>query len=552
MPTTKQITAITDEVAADILHSAPHEVDLSPAGVDLVYKAEKAVRSTGSLAKHLSPDNEIQEMFYQAQIGSSYLTDEFSEDESVALSLEIQESLNDLLSVLRMFLKSYNFRVLVNEIIELVDDIGGHFTKSRNEKKNDELFETWLERTKKILLQVVSNAEFREAIESLMDLLESSYSFVKDKTQQESESMMKGKQHMDRAFVNAKKLMEHMAQNYSLNKVLFLLQEMYTDAKENETVREVISRSNTLIRRGLTDEQYVQNDQFKQDIRDVKQLSEESEGDDKWFDNLNLLTKELGKYLNKVASDRYLRETASSWSDFLVSAILNERGQPTFKPELILDLAQLAKLMADKIKCFDVPRIVDSNEDADYAIDNLIIDCEHLTPKNFNLNIDSHLDIVKNTEASTRAKFQMSNMQTSARNVNFWYKKKSFPTMSDSGLLDMSVDDIDIVVHLIPTGNIAKFDRVFAEIHSDVKIRDLSVKVKDSDHQALYTLFKPFFKSYARKNIEKAMEERINNAFLEIDRQVVQLYKATRNMTMLPKQEEHLPEWGSIAFDVKR
>jgi hypothetical protein len=519
-------------LAEDVLHHAVHEVHLSPAGENLLTKGEKAVRSASELMKHLSPEDELQEMLYQAKLGVSSPPKEIPEN-AEQFPEEMKIHMKNIVETLKLFVRSHSFRVVVGEISKLANDLGRYVSKPQEEEENKEnLDKEWddiVGRLKHLFGDLVAREEFGTAVENLVNMCQ-----VPDE--------LKENVHLQKALRSAKKLLEHLAEGYSLDKLSELFPKVLDEFKSDE-------RLQRLYHNALHNKEYVESEDFDQDVLYLKELS-----DQKWFGNLNEFTEQLNSFMDAVSSDKVLRESSTAWSDFLVAAVLDENGRPTFKPELIFDLAQLAKLFAEKLKVIQVKKLMDSNDEADYVLDNLYINCENLSPKLFNLDINSTLDVTRDTETRTNIKLTLSKMETHANNVQFWYSKKKTPKMSDVGSVDLTVNDVEVIINLVPSRSILGLNKIFQNIRTDVKINEMSMKFQESQHQVLYTLLYPWVEAYVRESIENELEEKIQSVLLELDHQVIRLIKASRNIYGMQRgeteEEQQLPEWGSRAFNV--
>jgi hypothetical protein len=74
-------------------------------------------------------------------------------------------------------------------------------------------------------------------------------------------------------------------------------------------------------------------------------------------------------------------------------------------------------------------------------------------------------------------------MHLIAKDVRFWYHRKSIPKLSDSGLLDVATPGEGIQINIELSLTPWNAARVFHIVHSKAHINDFDMKIHEAYHQ---------------------------------------------------------------------
>ena len=113
------------------------------------------------------------------------------------------------------------------------------------------------------------------------------------------------------------------------------------------------------------------------------------------------------------------------------------------------------------------------------------------------------------------------------RDVSYYVKKKQgFPSVTDTGLMDIflggegfSFKIAAATAHKTDSQHFAKVEKV------DVNIKNMNIKLKQSNHKLLFAIAKPLLLRVMRPVIQKVMEKQIKDAFNQGDQYAWEIHQ---------------------------
>ncbi len=105
------------------------------------------------------------------------------------------------------------------------------------------------------------------------------------------------------------------------------------------------------------------------------------------------------------------------------------------------------------------------------------------------------------------------------RDVAYYIKKKQgFPSITDKGVMDIFLGGEGFSFRISARNANAKDRTHFVAIDNvDVTVKNLSIKVKESNHKLLFTVAKPLLLKVMKPVIQKILEKQIKDAFTKAD-----------------------------------
>jgi len=133
-----------------------------------------------------------------------------------------------------------------------------------------------------------------------------------------------------------------------------------------------------------------------------------------------------------------------------------------------IDMDMLGKLrsvivpiLSETFKNIPIPRIEDSNKSRDFWVDNIFLSGYEVMPINVRFQIESESNLnlreVETKYSSTKMIITLTDIQTELKDLEFYYKKKKFPEMSDRGRVTVRL-----------TGNGATLKMIFRVVFKGV------------------------------------------------------------------------------------
>lgn len=201
----------------------------------------------------------------------------------------------------------------------------------------------------------------------------------------------------------------------------------------------------------------------------------------------------------------------------------------------------------DEIKYIPIPRIEYSDPQYDIVIENLILSGDSLLPNVFDSKIESYNSFSLKSETQSKPSHKtlfvrMSEIQAEIDDVVFFYKKKTgFPKLSDRGVASLTVGGKGISVATRITTVTDNPAKTFKVASCKCNVDNLKVKVNDSNHDILYKAIRPLVIGQVKKQVSRAIEEKITAMINQLDEKVTKsIVKMNQDLQM--KAYEALPE----------
>ena len=223
-------------------------------------------------------------------------------------------------------------------------------------------------------------------------------------------------------------------------------------------------------------------------------------------------------------------------------------GKPTFKPHLVKDLTEIIiPGIFENTRYVPIPRIEVSDPMIDAVVENLVIESDNLFPNAMEFGSDNYWRLGRKSIANKRDNSIMvsaSGIQMDLRDVSYYIKKKQgFPSITDKGVMDIILGGEGFSFKL-KARNAQKKDRAnFVVVEKvDVKITELNIKVKQSNHKLLFAIAKPILLKVMKPVIQKVIEKQIKQAFEDGDRVAYGIHQeAQRAIESAKRDPENAP-----------
>ncbi|KAI3649058.1 hypothetical protein MP228_006912 [Amoeboaphelidium protococcarum] len=412
---------------------------------------------------------------------------------------------------------------------------------------------------KAALLRLHSRDNFQRAVDKLLELYNEvalRLSSVVDNSKAQVSVPSDAERHMQIARQKAIEVIENFT-NYSLSTMVDAYTELQTIARNDTDGKVWFDRLVAMITLMLKDSEYVEQEQFR---ADTEALSRDAE----WYamkyrQPVNTIMQESSNMFQSLLGDRLVRQYAADWNDLMVTLFLDQDGTPTIKPELIGDIPRLVKFVLDRISVIPIDQVQGSDDQMDYYVDHINIAAAGLTPDDAYLSSESHVHMREGT-SSTTVTLDFTVPEILANDIRFWYHKKSFPKMSDSGLLDMKIANIDcrLVITLLPWLN----EDVYRIDTCHFKVHTVNLKFEEAKHKTLYKIFNPIMTGRIKSNIQDSLEKNVYDSLLKLERQLAALKQQSKiglekrqqalqyGSEPMLQQDKPLPTWGSRSYEV--
>jgi len=206
--------------------------------------------------------------------------------------------------------------------------------------------------------------------------------------------------------------------------------------------------------------------------------------------------------------------------------------------EVHLDADMLGKIrtvilpiLAENLKYIPIPRIERSDRHRDYWVDNIVLCGYDILPDHIRVQLESDNDVsVRDIETNysyTKLIVTLGQIRTELRDLDFYYKKKTFPEITDSGKMTVTLGGprgatlkLTFRVEQSPTDKVPKFKEGSASF--DIEKFDIAFEKGTIDHDVLLPLVSQMFKAQIQSLIESEVENRLNSLLSSLGDQLTE------------------------------
>ena len=209
----------------------------------------------------------------------------------------------------------------------------------------------------------------------------------------------------------------------------------------------------------------------------------------------------------------------------------DENGKPVFKKHLLTDVSNvIVPAIFEHTRYVPIPRIEVSDPMIDAVVENLVIESDNLAPNVIEFGSDNYFRWGRkkiSNKHDNKIMISASGVQMDLKDVSYYVKKKEgFPSITDKGVMDIYLGGEGFSFK-IAASNAHKSDRQhFAKVDKvSVDVKNLKIKIKQSNHKLLFAIAKPILLKVMRPVIQKVLEKQIRDSFTQADAYFYDVHK---------------------------
>jgi len=194
----------------------------------------------------------------------------------------------------------------------------------------------------------------------------------------------------------------------------------------------------------------------------------------------------------------------------------------------------------ENVRYVPLPRIEYTDPMIDAIVENLIIESDNLFPNELEIQSDNYFKWGRKKVASrnkNKIRVAMSGVQMDLKDVSYYINKKTgFPSIKDKGVMDIYMGGSGFSFDVaLETADKTDRTHYFKVTKVKVDIKNLKLKMKQSNHKLLFNIFKPTLMGVVKPaltKVEKQIKESIEkgDAFAhEIAREAEKAAKEVEN-----------------------
>lgn len=324
------------------------------------------------------------------------------------------------------------------------------------------------------------------------------------------------------ALTNLKTLIERFANFTSTDDFFESLNDIYRDADRDPELKDWFKSLDRFIRKALQEQGFILQDAATDEWNRLYDHGRYLLRD-RYRNHTDRILDEVKFLADQFEQDPQNKAFGDAVQKLFLDLGRDENGKPVFKKHLIKDLTEvIIPGFFENTRYVPIPRIEVSDPMIDAIVENLVIETDNLFPNVFEFGSDNYFRMgrksIKNKK-DNKIMIAGSGIQMDLRDVAYYVKKKQgFPSITDKGVMDIFLGGEGFSFK-IAARNAQKADRThFVAVDKvDVTIKNLNIKLKQSNHKLLFAIAKPLLLKVMRPVIQKIIEKQIKDNFEKLD-----------------------------------
>ncbi|AEO69099.1 uncharacterized protein THITE_2053088 [Thermothielavioides terrestris NRRL 8126] len=393
-----------------------------------------------------------------------------------------------------------------------------YFSRKMPQERRDQTI--W--RLKKMVLECQQHPDYYQAIETLLDLAEEYGGHANRLAKGGSGTVKDARSSLVQAETDLKTLLERFANGTSSDDLWDSINTIYEDADRDPQLRNWFKSLNTYIRRCLKEQGYI-----LEDDSNVQWNRLYDEGNyllrDKYRGHTNRIADEIKFLADQFDQDPQNKAFAASLTKLFNDLGNDEDGKPTFKPHLVRDLTDvILPAVFEKVAYIPVPRIEYSDPKFDAVIENLVLESDNFMPNLLEIYSENYMRFGRKNVAGKRkhsVDVKVAGVQMDLRDVSYYIKRKQgFPAITDTGVANFLLAGDGLTFRMkLSSADEHDAQRFFKIDRVDVALKHMNIKLVQSSHKLLFSVFKPLMLKVLRPGVQRALEKAIRDQAARLD-----------------------------------
>ncbi|OAQ35887.1 hypothetical protein K457DRAFT_120648 [Linnemannia elongata AG-77] len=413
-----------------------------------------------------------------------------------------------------------------------------------NSKMPAEKRHALIERLKTVVGQIQADPQYQNAINAIMNLVGT----WRQRAQKPTDSITTEANrviqdpNVEAAILEFQVILQRWAQGYSLDPIIALIQNIWTKTKVDPELNQFANNLSTFISRAVREPNYVTSQYINADAEALIDYGRALLSA-KYKSDTEAVLNEGQIFFEKLNNDPKAKEVAANFQKFAKHLFYDSRGKLKFKPHLFDDFRYVVMpAMFESFQFIPIPRIEYSDMKVDLMFDNMILTSTDLLPRLIEVNMNNQFRMVprganKNDRSKDVSKHEfnmiINGLEANIRDVDYFVRTKEGFKFKDHGIADILISKkgMDIKVMGRKTPETVETPSLIAIDSVKVKINALAIKMRNSEHPALYALARPFIKAAVKKAVANALETQIKEALTSGDKALATSIRDTRIKT---------------------
>jgi len=236
----------------------------------------------------------------------------------------------------------------------------------------------------------------------------------------------------------------------------------------------------------------------------------------RYEDALNDVLDRANTILDNIQNDEFvtaLRHHAGLVAEDL--SYVDTEGHVQVDMEMLGKLRSvIVPVLAESLKYIPIPRVEDYNENRDYWVDNIVLCGYDVVPENVRFQIESDSEVslrdIEMSKSYTKLIVTLKEIRTELKNLEFYYKKKTFPEMKEQGRVTLRLTGDGATLQMVFRVVQGLEDKVpvlgDGEVHFQIHKMNIEFDKDSLKHNILVPMLTNLMKNQIQLQIEKQVE----------------------------------------------
>jgi hypothetical protein len=320
---------------------------------------------------------------------------------------------------------------------------------------------------------------------------------------------------------DCKTILERMASDRSLDTLNEAIKDFANHLKENQEIRNYFSQLKAFMLKAVESPEYFMKENNKKELQmlmdDGRRLFEKNRENPSW----KTITKEMQEFRKAFVNDPITKKLKNNLQKVAEDFWLDEQGNPFPNVDAISQFRKvILPILGDQFNNVPLPSIEQGDENMAYGVEGVVLRGKKLVPDRIDIKIDASVHLIKDVPATTNIMLNIRDIGIQVDQARFWYERYSFPKVSDSGNINLTIEGMNVKLEITNTPNDVR--RVFKlNNEAECTIDSVTYGVSDAKHETAYKLLQPILTSVLKAQIKHAVEDNLTSFLQMLDRELI-------------------------------
>lgn len=374
-------------------------------------------------------------------------------------------------------------------------------------------------RFKQLFHKISSDQNFKAAVDGLLSLLDQISYWGNQLQEQAKQAAQEGKElakskdsHLSKMFCDMKSFIAGFTGEENLdtlyNDVTTFMQSVQSDSSLSSWFWDM----RQYVIDVLSNPQLLENQEYTNQWNSLLERGKLKLQDTKFNNQWNAIWKDLLVILDNVKNDTLQQKLTDDASKLAHDLFLDTNGKPSLNimGSGLNNIRNLIiPILKKNLENVPVGPISGSNETYDWVIENLLLNVKDILPDHIEMKMWGRADISLTdspSKALTYLTMWIRNVELEAKDVKFWFHRKSIPKLNERGLADVSLKGKNELKITWKIDGSQDTNWIFGVGQVRCNLDNLDITIKESTHTFLMKMVTSLFSGTIKRNWEDKIE----------------------------------------------